>query len=291
MDDLQEGMLATIKDRVLADHTLCIEIREDYVNIYYRGGSLLRLTRKSYGYEALFDTNYGKSQADSLAKEIRTKKDAMTWVNAFASIKQAMDLGGLKEERVAQQLVVKDNNFGSVSKATDFFICDIEYECDSGRFDFVAVHWPSTGAARKKQDDRRLVLGEIKYGDNALTGDSGILDHVDEINEFLGAPGNLQSLKEEMVGVFKQKHELGLIDCKKPLSAFSDEPPMLMLYLVNHDPQKGNLGKALRNAPPSPHAEIFLSSGCFMGYGLFDPAIIPLQEIDSRCKGLIKWPT
>ena len=106
MDDLQEGMLATIKDRVLADHTLCLEIREDYVNIYYRGGSLLKLTRKSYGYEALFDTNYGQSQADSLAKEIRTKKDAMTWVNAFASIKQAMDLGGLKEERVAQQLVV-----------------------------------------------------------------------------------------------------------------------------------------------------------------------------------------
>jgi len=36
MNDLSEG--------VLADRSLCLEIRENYINIYYRGGNLLKLS-------------------------------------------------------------------------------------------------------------------------------------------------------------------------------------------------------------------------------------------------------
>jgi len=45
MAGLKEGWLHPLLDRVKADRTLCLEIREDYVNIYYRGGNLLKVSR------------------------------------------------------------------------------------------------------------------------------------------------------------------------------------------------------------------------------------------------------
>jgi len=39
MNDLNEGILTPLRRRVLADRSLCLEIREDYVNIYYREGT------------------------------------------------------------------------------------------------------------------------------------------------------------------------------------------------------------------------------------------------------------
>jgi len=63
-----------------------------------------------------------------------------------------------KEEREAQQLILRENNFGRVSRATDYYICDIEYAAAGSRFDMVAVHCPSTSTERKSPGDRRLVL-------------------------------------------------------------------------------------------------------------------------------------
>jgi len=80
-------------------------------------------------------------------------------------LKQTMDLflsQHPKEEHEAQQLILRDNNFGGVSRATDYYVCDIEYANPHGRFDLVAVHWPSNGAIRKQQDSRRLVLVEAE---------------------------------------------------------------------------------------------------------------------------------
>jgi len=39
MAALTGGVLTPLLDRVKADSTLCLEIREDYLNIYYRGGN------------------------------------------------------------------------------------------------------------------------------------------------------------------------------------------------------------------------------------------------------------
>lgn len=56
MNDLSEGVLAPLRDRVLADRSLCLEIRENYINIYYRGGNLLKLSAAPQrGYIAFFD--------------------------------------------------------------------------------------------------------------------------------------------------------------------------------------------------------------------------------------------
>ncbi|MGI9322227.1 MAG: hypothetical protein ACR2PJ_01465 [Pseudomonadales bacterium] len=289
IDELRTGFLNPILERVQKDDSLCLEIRENYVNIYYRGGNLLKISVGPQSYLAFFDSNYAKGD-DAFARElppdeIGNESAAESWLNTMPKMKYAMDLymgKNRKEEREAQQLIVRENNFGGVSRATDYFVCDIEYAHQQDRFDIVAVHWPSRTAIRKKQDGRRLVFVEAKHGDGAIDGSSGIHSHIVGINQFLDDDANVQALKKEMVNVFNQKLRLGLLNSRKDLLSFSDEPPMLLLALVNHDPDKLPLHRILESLPPSPNAEIYLATGCFMGYGLFDQAVVPLDEARLR---------
>ncbi len=57
--DLISGKLKEILVYVQRDNTLDIEIRENNVNIYYRGGNVLRIIEKGISfYEFEFDKNY-----------------------------------------------------------------------------------------------------------------------------------------------------------------------------------------------------------------------------------------
>lgn len=289
MGDLCDGRLALLRKRVLADQSLCLEIRENYINIYYRGGNLLKVAMLLPDYEAFFDTKYAGEKSDVLAKQLpkalmRNEADVERWLEKIPILKQTMDIflgNHPKEEREAQQSILRDNNFGGTSRATDFYVCDIEYANPHGRFDLVAVHWASNPKTRKEQNGHRLVLVEAKYGDGAMANKSGIASHVTDINRFLGDADNVQALKREMVGIFNQKRALGLMNCGRDLGAFSDEPPMLLLALINHDPDSSKLHSSLAALPPSPHAELCIATGCFMGYGLFDQAVVPIDEARS----------
>ena len=70
MDDLNTGVLAALRERVLADRSLCLEIRDDYVNVYYRGGSLLKLSTGPGGYVAFFEPKYAKGDGGALERAL-----------------------------------------------------------------------------------------------------------------------------------------------------------------------------------------------------------------------------
>jgi len=135
MSDLGSGLLQPVLQRVKADTTLCLEIRNDYINIYYRGGNLLRIRQRKGTYEAFFDkkySNHGYSPGLSSlpGTGIGAAQDLDRWISVIPELKQQMDFwlkDHPKEEREAQQLIVRDNNFGGMSNSTDYFICDIEY--------------------------------------------------------------------------------------------------------------------------------------------------------------------
>ena len=284
-EELKGGFLAPLRERVVADKSLCLELRHNYINVYYRGGNLLRLSCETTGYTAFFDSKYfGGVERPALPQQhIRNSEDLASWLAVVPILKDAMDVFQKDtSEREVQQLIVQDNNFGKIARQTDFYVCDIEYASDSGRFDLVAVHWPSEGVARKQQDRRRLVLGEVKYGDKALAGTAGLHAHVEDVNRHLADPATLAGLKSEMVQVFNQKRALGLINCARDLVAFGDEPPLLLLVLANHDPDASRLRELLRALPPSPHAELRIASSCLLGYGLYDPAILTLEQAIAR---------
>ena len=63
MQELSAGYLKPLLDRVKFDQTLMLAIRDGYINVYYRGGSLLKLEeqkQREMGYACFFDKNYIK---------------------------------------------------------------------------------------------------------------------------------------------------------------------------------------------------------------------------------------
>ncbi len=60
--DRFERLLSPILQRVQEDDTLDLEIRKEYLNIYYRGGNLLKISRPKGVFVPHFDAKYGKSK-------------------------------------------------------------------------------------------------------------------------------------------------------------------------------------------------------------------------------------
>jgi hypothetical protein len=278
------GALRWVLERVHEDHSLCLEIRENYVNVYYRGGSLLKITANdncSRPYNITFDQEYLRGGA-CLPKP----GDLAGWREGIPLLKDSMDrwLGAHpKLEREYQQLVVRDNNRPE-ENSTDYFICDIEYDNRQGaRFDMVAAHWPSTSLARKDNNAVPLALIEMKHGDGALCGRNGLASHLRDIAAFVGDSAGLGAFKSEILTVFNQKRELGLLNCKKRIQSFSEKPAVLFL-LVNHDPAKSALGRGFNECRPKVDELSrngvrvgFITASC-CGYGIYDQHVVDWNE-------------
>ena len=263
----------------------------------------MAVERKRDDYSFNFDNSYFE---DGKSVDLEPN-DVRAWLEAVPKLKHAIDLHlgrGPRDEREFQQILVRENNFPRLAspsdreqtsagpaRSTDYYICDIEYASAYGRFDLIAVHWPSNPTTRKRAEDRRLVFVEMKYGDgdSQLDGTSGIRSHVKDVNCFL-SQADIGSFKKDMMEVFNQKRRLGLVDCGKDLCSFSDEAPMLLLVLAHHDPDHAKLAEVLDRLPDSRHADVAIATASFMGYGLYDQAIHTLEEAQARFGDYIHTP-
>lgn len=316
LTDLQTGILHPFLDSVKSNNTLDFQIRNKNFNIYYRGGSLIRVSELKGNYYLKFETKYLanpilpaylpiSSTSDYKNVLISTQKDAQDWVTSFPYLKDQMDLWfgkHPKNEREFQQVVARENNYSRISKSTDYFILDIEYAKStdigttrtSARFDLVACKWLSSGSARKKTTNLGLSFIEMKFGDGAFSGKAGLIDHIKDILSFLKESSFLPSIKNEMTDVFNQKLDLGLINNQKKISSFGDNKPEYIFLLANHDPDSSRLINELNklNASPlldefSKYADLKFSTANFHGYGLFQEGIYNLQEFMTKFKDQI----
>lgn len=280
ISDLQaEDILGKILSYVKNDNTLDIEIRENYINIYYRGGNILKVTEKGKSYIYDYDKDYLKGSVLPCVNTLSQYKSNRDWDNFFPMMKQAMDFyfsKHAKEEREYQQLVVRENNYSSIANSTDYFIIDIEYDNHAhARFDLIAIEWPSTSSDRKLPKKPRLIVIEMKYGDGALSGSAGIKKHCDDFNKFVSSPKELEDFKNEMLSVFSQKRELGLIPClsssknSNKIENFDGDIELAFL-IANHDPASSKLKKELSSCG-NISAKFIVSN--FMGYGIYNHAI------------------
>ena len=241
------GTLFPILERVQNDDTLSLEIRNGYIDIYYRGGRLLGIHERANAtqFATGFDERYFSDDADYRPRRprpsppaiITSQADAQAWVDAFAAYKQAMDIRFSlhpKIEREYQQAVVRDNNRHSTGELSHYVIIDVEYAQSPGavlgrqtdyRFDMVGFRWPTAAESRASGRVTPVIM-EMKAGDAAiaskrLSADSedmtpGLFKHVRDIENFLTPdPGEATSkpydlLCEELVEIFQTKQRLGL---------------------------------------------------------------------------------
>lgn len=188
-----------------------------------------------------------------------------------------------KEEREFQQLVVRDNNYSSLANGTDFFIIDIEYAYPK---DLVAVEWRSEGPKKKYPEKYlpNLFIIEMKYGDKSLKGKSGLKDHQRQFHHLLSNEPYLEQSKQEMIHLFDQKRELGLIpylaksENKNAVTKFDDEIQLAFL-IANHDPARELFIKEMELLES---LEVNFIVSNFMGYGICHQSVYSYAQFQQR---------
>lgn len=316
LKSLEVGKLAGIRRLVLADATLSLFIRSGYVNIYYRGGNILRIKElRGVGYEFYFNPKY--EQTDSVAaipsltrpnwsalesvRIVKSAEDADVWLSQIPLLKQCMDMWFVqhpKDEREFQQVAARVNNS---SRFTDYFIVDIEYtnsDVRELRADMLALFWPRTVEARKAGGEFKPVLTaiEVKIRDHALAGNAGLVDHVEKLSDaIVDGEISVPNLGNEALEMFRQLVRLGFIECDGKAEQFckvkavDDQKLEYMLLVADHDPDSDVLKRELFEV------EKFLAStngsravalglkvrvarAGFCGFGLFAQNIIELRH-------------
>lgn len=239
------------------ENELDVQIRDNYLNIYYQGGNLLRVHPRSLYFDEFYfhrgatdirKTHLIKSDKTEDKEQVafyQRKRDEMFSIlrnkgmAAYsAKMKEIMKewdadlhtIGISHDEKNAQQQISM-NNRGE----TDYAVVDLEYavsktssfyykgklEKKVPRFDIIAVD--KTG---------QLYVIELKTGLKAIDGNSGIRAHMDCFEHTIGRDSKNDFINE-MDELLRQKQELKLIEnnarintTKKPqfIFAFSDEP-------------------------------------------------------------------
>lgn len=302
MNDLlnKGGVLQSILHRVKLDHTLMLSIRQDYINIYYRGGNLLRVKEQgNSSYSAFFDHNYNKLgvPVPGLPNALNNQNEARVWVNSFQILKEIMDFyfsEYSKPEREFQQLVARENNFSTISNQSEYFISDIEF-ADSGlgaRFDMLAIRW--LASQRKKGNKCKAVFIEMKYADGALDGSAGLLKHLKDIDDFIANSSHYKDLLIGMENQFAQLDQLGLLKFNKGKSNakvalnYRDKPEVIFI-LANHNPRSTKLNVILSDPQidaynQSQRFDLSFYVSSFAGYALHADCMLTLPQFRELIK-------
>lgn len=293
--DLTNGKLKHILDFVHMDDTLDLQIRDNYVNIYYRGGNVLKIKQAGTKYSFHFDEKYLNIPGASTQVSLKLPNSEADCFLYFSLAKQIMDVYFTihrKEEREYQQMVVRENNYSSIANSTDYFIVDIEYDNhNNARFDLIALEWPSISSHRKLASGYRpkLHVIEMKYGDGALEGSAGMKKHCNDFKSFFNDVNNKTNFTDEMTQLFQQKRELNLIPCLAEMGntnkVIDVQPDIDLCFLIaNHDPDKSKLDLVIESSDDC-NSKFFLTS--YAGYGLFKDFLIDRSKLD-KIKCILK---
>lgn len=194
INDLLQGELSYFLSEVKNNITLSLEIRDGYINIYYRGGNLLRITQKKVGYEFFFDAKYCTDERDKKIVSSLSKKDTESYFNFFNNLSIIMDKWfetHPKLEREHQHSLLIHNPK----------IVDVEYQVKNiSRLDMLMV------------EGNTLYVVENKYGLGAVSGKAGIAKHYHDISAIIENENTKTQLLKSIESITHVKHALGLRD-------------------------------------------------------------------------------
>ncbi len=227
--DLCNGWLKYFGDKARQpDNGITLEIRENAVNLYYRGGSLLKIESviSPHIYSFSFDRYYGKRQegvtAYSHGKTLSVRKrdgseKRIFWCPFIAEHYDEIEFWNHKDyiKHFEELKSVMDGWFGEHPKREREYqhyasiandnIIDIEYaisEIDL-RLDMIMI-----------DDNGDLVLVENKYGNHSLSSTnskSGLAKHYNDFIKILSNEDFKENIVSSMEKVIRIKKELGIM--------------------------------------------------------------------------------
>ena len=236
----KEGKLGGLIEMVKNDDELVLQIREDYFNVYYKGGNMLKVSSEN---SFQFDYNYFKCEISldtqeqrkkridkrrSILESLKNTRDYKTFIDEMKRLMDKYWIWLYNEKH--RSLHEKDTQHAlciSNTESTDYTIIDLEFQVStrkdciyhyepssiprhpgvdvyekSPRFDIIAV----------RNSDHRLCVIELKNGLDALVGKSGIGDHADSFEGSIGKnPLAELTFTKEMEKVVSDKKRLKLL--------------------------------------------------------------------------------
>ena len=281
-NELKSGKYQNILQTVKQDDDLIMCLRGDYITIYYKSMRILEISENG---EYDVDKNYG----------IIPPNDDTNWIEYFKNAKKAIDSYNTNEklEKEIQQMIARENTCCSISNATDYFIFDIEYtQADKsladGRFDALAVHWPRD--KRRNDKDLQIAFIEIKVGEKAILGSSGLIKHYNSASNFIERLKQdteyKKSFLDDAAQVVAQLRELGLwkINDNKNTISFADEfYPQMIFILADFNTHSEILKEPLQSIQHNKELfDLRFATSSFMGYALYDECMLTLDETKEK---------
>lgn len=248
----KEGSMRSLIEIVKRSKSdLVLQIRENYINIYYQGGNIAKISsEKSVDVDKNYFRQYPRSQSEKEDMYAINKKydkvknlfEAHNYEDYINEVKDAMVnywenvlKGKGLEEKKAQHSICMQNNDSS-----EYTIIDLEYqvskqskfkykgerrspkgEIPTPRFDIIAV----------RNKDHRLCVIELKKGSQALSQKSGVQEHAESFANTIGySEQTKKAFLEEMIEVLRQKKDDLEIMSKDILINNELEPEFIFAY-------------------------------------------------------------
>lgn len=257
---LKSDFLSEITEYVKRDSDLNFEIRDGYINIYYKGNALLKLTEigSLLHYKAEIDPKFLEGIQISLDF---TEHTVPQFIKNIPLIKENINWHGESSKELEyEQSIIRANNLESRNN-TEYFMVDRQYALNEGRFDLTGIYWDRD--YRRKNQEVPVCLMEVKYAQN-----KDIKDVHEQLARYYEAIKNKASnIAEEMEMIFRQKLKLGLYDqlsqerinAMKTLIFSRDiEAFQFILVLVDYNPNSSLLNmKSIQNLPFAHQVKIF----------------------------------
>ena len=242
--DLLRGELSCFLTEVKNNRNrLSLEVRNGYINIYYKGGNLLKITQKSKGYSFHFDAKYCKHKDGNKNFELLNdlhSDDIDGYKKHFHLMMQEMDAWfdeHPKEERDYQHSLLVNNPE----------IIDIEYQIGRRmRLDMLLF------------TNGKLMIVENKFGTGAIGGSAGISKHYSDICEVLNDSNLLEEMIDSVCYISEAKKELGLTDIAIQKSDIKGVE--ILFLLANYNPRSQSLSNEVEKMNGSVPASVLITT-------------------------------
>lgn len=203
------GLFHSIVDYVINDNTLDFEIRDGYINIYFKGNSILKLNENgSFEIHKKFIKGTSLSNSTfSSASDVKNYLDNIPLIkNNVISVKSKRPTLEIEYE----QLLIRSNNLNK-NVNSEIFLTDRQYadNINNSRFDLSGFFWSRKN--RKRNQTVPLTFIEVKY---SLNPDISDIDK--QIDKYYNAVNsNISDIASETEYLKNLKIELGLINQSK----------------------------------------------------------------------------
>ncbi len=242
--DFTEAFKQSELYKLYAEHKdeLIIGVRNNYLNLYYNCDSIAKIEYKKRIKKIVceidkyyLDGNHYKEKE----KEKQYKIEQNEICKQYNVIKQNSNVRATLEKKAQSKLVFLNNG----NKDSNWFCIDVEYvkqfnnqkekkESDfNGRFDIIAL---------SKDKPHRVALIELKYGNSAIGGKSGIFKHVEDFNKFCDKGFFEGHLKQEITEIVKSQKELGISVPFESPSEFDKLTPEFYFITLDNNAEKEN---------------------------------------------------